>query len=164
MRNTLRRSCAACAKAKHSCDLRTPRCSRCISKRVTECIYANEPLTAAIRVGGGTVGPSAGCGSLSYHRFSSVDPFDSYPRTRLPKETVQRLIYSCAYSSSRCASSKLTCPDSPSQDLFPILSSGPGRSLEPVCCLLVATGSWRPSTISCFSADSLSRRGPLSRK
>lgn len=157
MRKTLRRSCAACAKSKHSCDLRTPRCSRCISKRITECIYANEPLSAPLRVGAGTVGQLAGCNSVSYHRFSSVDSFDSYPRTRLPKDTVQRLIHRCAYSFRQCRSCKLTCSDSSSQDFFPILSSGPGRNLKPLCCLLVATSSWRSSTIPCLTADGLSR-------
>jgi hypothetical protein len=51
MRMTLRRSCAACAKAKHSCDLQTPKCSRCM-KRNASCIYANEPVTASVAQGG----------------------------------------------------------------------------------------------------------------
>ncbi|SPO00304.1 uncharacterized protein DNG_03149 [Cephalotrichum gorgonifer] len=75
MRQTLRRSCSACARSKHSCDLRTPRCSRCIKRKV-ECLYANEPLTAAV--------PAA----------PDRDPFESYPQTRLPREHVQRLIHS----------------------------------------------------------------------
>ncbi|KAL2855228.1 hypothetical protein BJX68DRAFT_253827 [Aspergillus pseudodeflectus] len=100
MRRTLRRSCAACAKFKHSCDLRTPRCSRCIKRNVL-CVYANEPLTAAATgpaVPGseerGSVRLLDGSGTLTGYRFGSLDPFDSYPSTRLPREHVQRLIHS----------------------------------------------------------------------
>ncbi|OHW99265.1 C6 zinc finger domain-containing protein [Colletotrichum incanum] len=100
MRQTLRRSCAACAKSKHSCDLRTPRCSRCIKRKVL-CVYANEPLTAAPAGSGpapgdGATSPAAldGSGALTNYRFGSFDPFDSYPQTRLPREQVQRLIHS----------------------------------------------------------------------
>ncbi|KAK1145884.1 hypothetical protein N8T08_003830 [Aspergillus melleus] len=97
MRQTLRRSCAACAKAKHSCDLRTPRCSRC-EKRQVQCIYANEPLTAPPAPPGrgnpGSLGPVEGLGALTTYQFGSLDPFDSYPQTRLPRERVQRLIHS----------------------------------------------------------------------
>ncbi|KXH49145.1 hypothetical protein CNYM01_06927 [Colletotrichum nymphaeae SA-01] len=102
MRQTLRRSCAACAKSKHSCDLRTPRCSRCIKRKVL-CAYANEPLTAAPAASGSAPGGSAtsspgppldGSGALTNYRFGSLDPFDSYPQTRLPREQVQRLIHS----------------------------------------------------------------------
>ncbi|KAL4787741.1 hypothetical protein BJX76DRAFT_369032 [Aspergillus varians] len=96
MRPTLRRSCDACAKYKHSCDLRTPRCSRCI-KRNVQCLYANEPLTAqpAPRNDGPSILPLAGHGTLAArYRFGSLDPFDAYPPTRLPREHVQRLIYS----------------------------------------------------------------------
>ncbi|KAK4119212.1 hypothetical protein N657DRAFT_582184 [Parathielavia appendiculata] len=89
MRYTLRRSCTACARSKHSCDLGTPRCSRCV-KRQVQCVYANEPLTAPATLDhSGTSAPlTAG------YRFASVDPFDSYPPTRLPREHVQRLIHS----------------------------------------------------------------------
>lgn len=60
MRMTLRRSCAACAKAKHSCDLRTPQCTRCV-KRKSSCVYANEPLTSLIDANGaGTSAVPAG--------------------------------------------------------------------------------------------------------
>ncbi|KAK0668822.1 hypothetical protein QBC41DRAFT_320980 [Cercophora samala] len=82
MRPTLRRSCSACAKSKHSCDLGTPRCSRCIKRKV-QCLYANEPLTAP-----NTIIP------LGTRFTTSVDPFDSYPQTRLPRNHVQRLIHS----------------------------------------------------------------------
>lgn len=100
MRQTLRRSCAACAKSKHSCDLRTPRCSRCTKRKVL-CVYANEPLTAApppppaapARDINESV--AAQLGSLTNYRFGSLDPFESYPPTRLPREHVQRLIHSC---------------------------------------------------------------------
>ncbi|KAL3451140.1 hypothetical protein BJX65DRAFT_269029 [Aspergillus insuetus] len=100
MRRTLRRSCAACAKFKHGCDLRTPRCSRCIKRNVL-CVYANEPLTATAPgpvVAGSEERGSArlldGSGALTGYRFASFDPFDSYPSTRLPREHVQRLIHS----------------------------------------------------------------------
>lgn len=101
MRYTLRRSCAACAKSKHSCDLRTPRCSRCV-KRKTQCAYANEPLTAQSTPAGkagGLISPVDRLHPLSSYRFGSLDPFDSYPQTRLPRDHVQRLIHSCAYVS-----------------------------------------------------------------
>lgn len=84
MRHTLRRSCSACAKSKHSCDLGTPRCSRCVKRKV-QCLYANEPLTAPQKK---TIILPLGT------RFSSVDPFESYPQTRLPRGHVQRLIHS----------------------------------------------------------------------
>ncbi len=90
MRHTLRRSCAACARSKHSCDLGTPRCSRCIKRKV-QCVYANEPLTAAPAV----VESGLAMSGLTSHRFASVDPFESYPPTRLPRDHVQRLIHSC---------------------------------------------------------------------
>ncbi|KAI6779382.1 uncharacterized protein J7T54_005196 [Emericellopsis cladophorae] len=84
MRQTLRRSCTACAKYKHSCDLSTPRCSRCIKRRV-ECHYSNAPLTAPLITFGGAPSFDAS--------FAALDPFDSYPVTRLPRKHVQRLIY-----------------------------------------------------------------------
>ncbi|KAJ5205837.1 Protein of unknown function DUF3468 [Penicillium cf. griseofulvum] len=96
MRQSLRRSCAACARSKSSCDLRTPRCSRCIKRKV-ECAYANEPWTAPATPGwqnGESTNPLGGSGTLTNCRFGSLDPFDSYPQTRLPREHVQRLIYS----------------------------------------------------------------------
>ncbi|KAM3065243.1 hypothetical protein ACMFMG_004369 [Clarireedia jacksonii] len=97
MRHTLRRSCAACARSKHSCDLRTPRCSRCL-KRNVKCIYANEPLNTAQlatrRENGESVRYSTASGPLTSYRFGSLDPFESYPQTRLPREHVQRLIHS----------------------------------------------------------------------
>ena len=91
MRQTLRRSCTACAKYKHSCDLGTPRCSRCIKRRV-ECHYANAPLTAPLT-------PVRGPPSIDAS-FAALDPFDSYPVTRLPRKHVQRLIYNCGCATS----------------------------------------------------------------
>ena len=41
---SLRRSCQACVKAKRRCDMSTPKCGRCNSKRLS-CAYENEPLT-----------------------------------------------------------------------------------------------------------------------
>ncbi|KAE8352456.1 hypothetical protein BDV28DRAFT_125480 [Aspergillus coremiiformis] len=99
MPQTLRRSCAACAKSKHSCDLRIPRCSRCIKRRV-QCLYANEPLTAPPAGSGreddcALIRPLDGLRStLTSYRTGSLDPFDSYPQTRLPRQRVQRLIHS----------------------------------------------------------------------
>ncbi|KAK3297168.1 uncharacterized protein B0H64DRAFT_119554 [Chaetomium fimeti] len=90
MRRSLRRSCAACAKSKHSCDLATPRCSRC-TKRKVQCVYANEPLTAALLPSSDESGAS---GPLVGYKFPPVDPFESYPSTRLPRVHVQRLIHS----------------------------------------------------------------------
>ncbi|KAL4935998.1 hypothetical protein BDV06DRAFT_217019 [Aspergillus oleicola] len=94
MRPSLRRSCDACAKFKHSCDLRTPRCSRCV-KRNVQCAYANQPLTAPVHSShDSSLVPLDGRETLSTYRFGSLDPFDSYPPTRLPRQHVQRLIHS----------------------------------------------------------------------
>ncbi|KAI4597551.1 hypothetical protein KJ359_004253 [Pestalotiopsis sp. 9143b] len=84
MRLTLRRSCDACAKAKHSCDLRTPQCSRC-AKRKSQCVYANRPLNPPTRDQALMKAPQP--------ERTSFDPFDSYPPTRLPRAHVQRLIH-----------------------------------------------------------------------
>ncbi|OQE43386.1 hypothetical protein PENCOP_c003G05869 [Penicillium coprophilum] len=95
MRQSLRRSCTACAKSKSACDLRKPRCSRCI-KRHVECAYVNEPSTGPATPGwqnGESTNRLSGSGTLTNYRFGSLDPFDSYPQTRLPREHVQRLIY-----------------------------------------------------------------------
>ncbi|THW15180.1 hypothetical protein D6D25_07194 [Aureobasidium pullulans] len=95
MRQTLRRSCAACAKSKAKCDLGSPQCSRCI-KRHIQCAYANEPLTATLTSAERKAGQqSRHLQSLNIGRFGSLDPFDSYPPTRLPREHVQRLIHTC---------------------------------------------------------------------
>lgn len=98
---SLRRSCAACAKSKLKCSLSIPRCTRC-DKRNIDCVYTNEPLAApsAISPAGSVWGKEepitpTECSSLSIYRFESLDPFDSYPQTRLPREHVQRLIHSC---------------------------------------------------------------------
>ncbi|KAJ5904366.1 hypothetical protein N7504_006749 [Penicillium tannophilum] len=95
MRQTLRRSCAACSKSKISCDLRTPRCSRC-NKRQIQCVYANEPWAAPAAPGreeSALTKPLDVSVSLTDCTFGSLDPFDSYPQTRFPREQVQRLIY-----------------------------------------------------------------------
>lgn len=100
MRQTLRRSCAACAKLKHSCDLKLPRCSRCVKRKVL-CVYANEPSTAPVPTGSNktlAIGPPIEDGLLSGYYMRSFDPFDSYPPTRLPRDQVQRLIHSCMYN------------------------------------------------------------------
>ncbi|GAD98605.1 hypothetical protein PVAR5_7303 [Paecilomyces variotii No. 5] len=96
MRPTLRRSCAACAKSKSSCDLRIPRCSRCVKRKV-HCTYTNEPLTtvaAPVQEDVRSGWPLRGSSILNDYRLCSFDPFDSYPQTRLPREHVQRLIHS----------------------------------------------------------------------
>ncbi|RHZ49504.1 Zn(II)2Cys6 transcription factor [Aspergillus thermomutatus] len=97
MRQTLRRSCAACAKSKLSCDLRIPRCSRC-TKRDVLCVYANEPWTAQPpaapgRGEGRSAKPAHGLVTLTDSQFGILDPFESYPPTKLPREHVQRLIH-----------------------------------------------------------------------
>ena len=128
MRTSLRRSCNACAKAKHSCDLGTPKCSRCIRRKVT-CVYANEPLSStssassAASVTPDTSGrsklidkaevkrptsksydsnaPHESSMALSTPVNASFDPFDSYPTTRLPRVHVQRLIQHCRVTNFR---------------------------------------------------------------
>ncbi|KAJ5699000.1 hypothetical protein N7462_001005 [Penicillium macrosclerotiorum] len=96
MSKTLRRSCSACANFKHSCDRRTPSCSRCIKRRVL-CVYANEPWTIppgpAGREHGTSIATAKKAVILTSSRFGSLDPFESYPSTRLPRERVQRLIH-----------------------------------------------------------------------
>ncbi|OAL48431.1 hypothetical protein IQ07DRAFT_513622 [Pyrenochaeta sp. DS3sAY3a] len=104
MRKTLRRSCDACAKSKLSCDLRTPKCSRC-TKKNTACVYANEPLTSSPTDGfTAFLSPSAEKNSPNNLTLvktnplrngfisQTFDPFESYPQTRLPRAHVQRLI------------------------------------------------------------------------
>ncbi|KAH7369525.1 hypothetical protein BKA65DRAFT_697 [Rhexocercosporidium sp. MPI-PUGE-AT-0058] len=98
MRRTLRRSCAACAKAKHKCDLHTPRCSRCTLRKV-QCVYANEPLSSSspskpnTALGESSSGPPSSLSTLSVTiGSSSFDPFDSYPPTSLRRSRVQNLI------------------------------------------------------------------------
>ncbi|KAK4451522.1 hypothetical protein QBC34DRAFT_401251 [Podospora aff. communis PSN243] len=88
MRQSLRRSCWKCAKSKLACDLATPRCSRC-AKTGARCVYANEPLTAK-----SSPTTSGGPSTLTIYSPASMDPFDSYPSTRLPRHHVQRLIHS----------------------------------------------------------------------
>ncbi|KAJ5097086.1 hypothetical protein N7456_007807 [Penicillium angulare] len=105
MRQTLRRSCAACSKSKISCDLRTPRCSRC-TKRKIQCDYANQPWAPPVAPGaepGALIKSVDAPGTLMDCSFGSLDPFDSYPQTRFPREQVQRLIYGfcCVYMASQ---------------------------------------------------------------
>ncbi|KAH7025667.1 uncharacterized protein B0I36DRAFT_215117, partial [Microdochium trichocladiopsis] len=78
---TLRRSCAACARAKHSCDLRTPRCSRCV-RRNSPCHYANAPLTATATASGSGSGPAQAQALALTHRRRPA-PVDS-PGTASP--------------------------------------------------------------------------------
>ncbi|KAJ5291742.1 hypothetical protein N7478_000993 [Penicillium angulare] len=95
MRQTLRRSCAACSKSKISCDLRTPRCSRC-TKRKIQCDYANQPWAPPVAPGtepGALIKSGDAPSTVMDCSFGSLDPFDSYPQTRFPREQVQRLIY-----------------------------------------------------------------------
>jgi hypothetical protein len=112
MSKTLRRSCAACAKAKHRCDLRTPKCSRCV-KRNYDCTYANEPLTSRtsalgslqikLQTGHGTNPYTApalldgATGNVQAMSFEAhlFDPFDSYPSIKLPRLRIQGLMQHC---------------------------------------------------------------------
>lgn len=119
MRATLRRSCDSCAKAKHRCDLQTPRCSRCI-RRKAQCVYANQPLTSSSPDSSGksssqtpdnvhaeltTIHEPMAMTIVSEPPMwlfdpanTAYDPFDSYPPTRLPRPHVQRLIHHCMIS------------------------------------------------------------------
>lgn len=131
MRATLRRSCDSCAKAKNRCDLRTPHCSRCIKKK-SNCVYANEPLTSfsetlgnsrpGVRDDGGVSSTtirdrkitsmfSESSVGLLNPANADIDPFDSYPPTRLHRPHVQRLMHHCnSYSSPiNLVSTWLTC-------------------------------------------------------
>ncbi|KAJ5815165.1 hypothetical protein N7474_006942 [Penicillium riverlandense] len=111
MRQTLRRSCAACAKSKCSCDLSKPRCSRCV-KRQLQCVYANEPSAAPPAASGQADNESikklVESNTIPSYRFGGLDPFDSYPQTRLPREHAQRLIHSCMYQSTLSLKAQLT--------------------------------------------------------
>jgi hypothetical protein len=110
MRRTLRRSCAACAKAKLRCDLQTPRCSRCAARNYASCVYANQPLVSETinsrkRQSSSPLRNSLKTEhtSLELSTFSAVigardlDPFDTYPATSLPRSRVQSLIHHCEY-------------------------------------------------------------------
>jgi hypothetical protein len=164
MRQTLRRSCAACAKSKSKCDLRMPRCSRCI-KRNIQCTYANEPLTATLVV------------AEHQHRqltmplrtseicdFGSVDPFDSYPPTRLPREHAQRLIHTCMIHLCEIYRPDAANQPSPYQDCFPILSLGSGFDLESILGFLVANCARGSSIVPRLATNSMPRRGAVGSK
>lgn len=92
MARTLQRSCKSCATAKSRCDLRMPRCSRCIRRSIS-CAYTNEPLV---------VSPSPRHGPA---QFGALDPFESYPYVRLRREHVQRLIHNCEHVCLYCTPS-----------------------------------------------------------
>jgi hypothetical protein len=155
MRQTLRRSCAACAKSKSKCDLRMPRCSRC-KKRNTQCSYANEPLTTTLvlaehqhRQLAMPLRTSEICG------FGSVDPFDSYPPTRLPREHAQRLIHTCTLHLCEVYIPDAANQPSSYQDCFSILSSGSGFNLKSIFGFLVANCSRRSSIIPRVATDGM---------
>ncbi|TVY73474.1 hypothetical protein LSUE1_G005236 [Lachnellula suecica] len=103
MRRTLRRSCAACAKAKHKCDLQMPRCSRCAERNYSTCVYANQPLASATspitRVDSSKrfiahKSQASELLTLSVRiGAQDLDPFDTYPSTSLPRIRVQGLIH-----------------------------------------------------------------------
>lgn len=161
MRQTLRRSCAACAKLKHSCDLKLPRCSRCIKRKVL-CVYANEPLAAPVPAESNrtlAIGPRMEEGCLSRYNVGSFDPFDSYPPTRLPREQVQRLIYSCMYYIfiwKKIPWIGRLIHSSPSQNSLSVLSAWSRANFKSIPHLVVATCSRRPCLIPCLITDSMS--------
>ena len=120
-RITLRRSCASCAKAKLSCDLQKPQCKRCFEKKL-DCVYANEPLTSTRSDHGPGNGarplrtsskspnnsqlvPMRGNGArIAAERpdvemlgMGDVDPFDTFPKTNLPRPMAQRFIHHCEF-------------------------------------------------------------------
>lgn len=123
MRTTLRRSCDACARAKHGCDLKTPKCSRCL-RRKAQCVYANAPAAASdssgfdgalTRIGSrdrwprsptassGRTTPELSDGTALLGPVdASFDPFDSYPATRVARPQIQRLIHHCSSHSPAC--------------------------------------------------------------
>lgn len=106
---TLRRACSSCAKTKQRCDLGTPRCTRCINRKI-ECIHMNKPSTALSPIDRSRIypvttiaqdnairhGQSMVCDSLA-----ELDPFDSLPPTRLDKKYARRLIAICTSLSNR---------------------------------------------------------------
>lgn len=148
MRNTLRRSCDACAKSKLSCDLQTPQCSRC-AKRGSLCAYANQPLSAALA--NSTPTPPSRASSfdgetsviqLTNPGIQSFDPFDTYPQIRLPRPHVQRLIQHCKFDQSSVAldaDRKQSCLISPSSTIPWTLILPLTRLLSPGGLLLLQT-------------------------
>lgn len=116
MRQTLRRSCDACARSKLRCDLQLPQCSRCQKRSPSKliCVYANAPLSSSLVVEGTetsgrqtlvhdtAVGNASPRGAilLMDPGAAAFDPFDSHPQTRLPRVYVQRLIHHCKFMAS----------------------------------------------------------------
>lgn len=133
MRKTLRRSCDACAKSKLSCDLRIPHCSRC-GKRKTVCAYANQPLTATVGSDPATNSGYSYGGETNVSQSpatipqlvlrpvsSKLDPFESYPPTRLDEAHVQTLIQHCKLGPGRADHASNTsefCRVSPSSTIL----------------------------------------------
>ncbi|PVH91334.1 hypothetical protein DM02DRAFT_678143 [Periconia macrospinosa] len=108
MQQTLRRSCDACARSKLRCDLQLPQCSRCQKRSPSEliCVYANAPLSSSAAETATTRRTKFILHKNTVEQASSnpviclmdpgaaaLDPFDSYPQTRLPRVYVQRLIH-----------------------------------------------------------------------
>lgn len=181
MRATLRRACDACAKAKLSCDLRTPQCSRCV-KRKSTCAYANEPLTtspnaytsysassgsstpaveeSSVIARNGRITPTfeerpAGLLNLA---IGSFDPFDSYPPARLPRVLIQHLIHHCKPSAPwELAREKKTNLPSLVQYRIPVLSAGSQYRFKPIHRLMVASSPCGPRFIPCLVTDGVSR-------
>lgn len=182
MRTSLRRSCNACAKAKHSCDLGTPKCSRCLKRKVT-CIYANVPLSSSSTTSSSATEQPARSRSIEKYEVktyslksrdldsasqdsmelfapagNSFDPFDSYPATRLPRVHVQRLIQHCKALSTKFQDGLISDSRTSSlKYLFSILPFGSQHVLKSIHRLLVAIGSCRSSIIPCFYTDGVIR-------
>lgn len=178
MRRTLRRSCAACAKAKHGCDLQTPKCSRCVERK-SSCVYANEPLSS---IAGRT--PMAGQSSQlatissrgSKHRAVSttlseradylspspllmavetqpIDPFDTYPRINLPRARVQGLIYHCTTPRLDILLNPQLTLHSFVQYCLSILPMGYKSGYKSLRHIVVAASTFRSGPVSCLSSN-----------
>lgn len=188
MRTSLRRSCNACAKAKHRCDLQIPQCSRCM-KRQSRCLYTNEPATSRPHdASPGTSGIkelalkndsdfSAVTGKNNRAtpiRFESLvrlenpsneylDPFSVYPTTRLARTHVQRLIHHCKTFSITIKDIE-TRASSPIKYRLPILPSGLACRFKSIPSLMVALGPSRSGPLPRLAPNSIARRGGASSK